>query len=224
MTQHMSPGPISRKHKYRFDETCIEITQLLKKKRFAYKAYIDDLSSNSKKDIWKSFCRKFQSKLRHMHDSWLSKKAEEIQEFADKNDMRFYDGIKEIYVPTSSGSSPLLSAEGTTLLTEKDMILGRWAEHFKIVLNRPSNINSEAVDRLPEVPVNKEMDEIPTLNEIERAIHFLSSGKAPGSDSIPAEIYKEDGKPLIDKLLELFNLTWDTYNLHSWSLPSLLSI
>ena len=66
------------------------------------------------------------------------------------------------------------------------MILGRWAEHSKSVLNHTSNINSEAIDRLPKVPVNEEMDEIPTLNEIKRTIRLLSSGKAPGSDSTPA--------------------------------------
>ena len=78
-------------------------------------------------------------KLRQMHDSWLSKKAEEIQGYADRNDMKnFYDGLKEIYGPTPSGSIPLLSADGSTLFTDKDMILGRWAKHFKSVLNRPS--------------------------------------------------------------------------------------
>ena len=45
-----------------------------------------------------------------MQDSWLSKKADEIQGFADKNDMKnFLRGLKEIYGPTTSGTSPLLN-------------------------------------------------------------------------------------------------------------------
>ena len=59
-----------------------------------------------------------------MQDSWLSKKAEEIQSFADRKDMKkFHDALKTIYGPKSSGATPLLSADGSTLLTDKDAIL-----------------------------------------------------------------------------------------------------
>ncbi|XP_069960323.1 RNA-directed DNA polymerase from mobile element jockey [Cherax quadricarinatus] len=36
----------------------------------------------------------------------------------------------------------------------------------------------------------------------------LSSGKAPGSDAIPAEVYKEGGMALVEKLHQLFQLVW----------------
>ena len=63
-------------------------------------------------------------KLRQMQDFWLSNKADEIQGYADRNDMKtFYDGLKEIYGPTTSGSSPLISADGSSLITDKDKIL-----------------------------------------------------------------------------------------------------
>ena len=55
-----------------------------------------------------------------------SKKAEEIQSFADRKDRKkFHDVLKTIYDPKSSGTTPLLSADGSTLLTDKDAILGR---------------------------------------------------------------------------------------------------
>ena len=85
-----------------------------------------------------------------MQDSWLSKKAEEIQSFADRKDMKkFHDALKKIYGPKSSGAASLLSADGSTLLTDKDDILKRWAEHFNSVLNRPSSVNDNAINRLP---------------------------------------------------------------------------
>ena len=85
-----------------------------------------------------------------MQDSWPSKKAEEIQSFADRKDMKkFHDAQKTIYGPKSSGATPLLSADGSTLLTDKDAILKRWAEHFNSVLNRPSSVNDNAINRLP---------------------------------------------------------------------------
>ena len=39
-------------------------------------------------------------------------------------------------------------------------------------------------------------------------IKLLSSGKAPGSDAIPAEIYKAGGPPVAEKLTELFHIMW----------------
>ena len=61
-----------------------------------------------------------------MQDSWLSKKAEEIQSLADRKDMKkFHDALKTIYGPKSSGTTPLLSADGSTLLTDKDAISGQ---------------------------------------------------------------------------------------------------
>ena len=129
-----------------------------------------------------------------MQDSWLRKKADEIQSFADRKDMKkFFDALKTVYGPQSSGTTPLLSADGTSLLTDKEAILKRWAEHFDGVLNRPSSINDEAINRLPQVECNPLLDELPTVSESVKAIKLLSSGKAPGSDAIPAEIYKSRG-------------------------------
>ena len=80
-----------------------------------------------------------------MQDSWLRKKADEIQSFADRKNMKtFFDALKTVYGPQSSGTTPLLSADGTSLLTDEETILKRLAEHFDGVLNPPSFINDEA--------------------------------------------------------------------------------
>ena len=80
------------------------------------------------------------------------KKADEIQSFADRKDMKkFFDAPKTVYGPHSSGTTPLLSADGTNLLTDKEAILKRCAEHVNVdgVLNRQSSINDEAINSLP---------------------------------------------------------------------------
>ena len=41
-----------------------------------------------------------------------------------------------------------------------------------------------------------------------KTIKLLSSGKAPGSDAIPAETYKAGGPPVAEKLTELFHIMW----------------
>ena len=71
-----------------------------------------------------------------------------------------------------------------------------------------SSINDEAINRLPQVECNPLLDELPTVSETVKAIKLLSSGKAPRSDAIPAEIYKAGAPPVAEKLTELFHITW----------------
>ena len=135
-----------------------------------------------------------------MQYSWLSKKAEKIQSFADRKDMKkFHDALKTIYGRKSSGATPLLIENGGTLLTDKDAILKRWAEHFNSVLKRPSSVNDNAINRLPQIECNVLLDEFPTVKETRKAIQHLFSGKAPGTDSIPAEVYKAGRLPMAEK-------------------------
>ena len=194
-------GPVSRKHQDWFDENDKEIQGLLEEKHQKHKAYLRNASSVSSKTAYSNICKTVQTRLRDMQDSWLSKKANEIQSFADRKDMKkFFDALKTIYDPQSSGTTPLLSADGTHLLTDKEAILKRRAEHFDGVLNLPSSINDEAINRLPQVECNPLLDELLTVSETVKAIKLLSSGKAPGSDAIPAEIYKAGGPPVAEKL------------------------
>ena len=121
---------------------------------------------------------------------------------------KFHDALKTIYGPKSSGASPILSADGSTLLTDKDAILKRFAEHFNSVLNRSSSVNDNAINRLPQIECIVLIDEFPTVTEKRKAIQHLSSGKAPGTDAIPAEVCKAGGLPMAEKLTELFQCMW----------------
>nr|VZI53680.1 unnamed protein product [Spirometra erinaceieuropaei] len=69
----------------------------------------------------------------------------------------------------------------------------RWAEHFRGVLNRPSTISDTAIARLPQLETNVDLDLPPFLHETIRTVQQLPSSKGPGSDAIPAEIYKHGG-------------------------------
>ena len=121
----------------------------------------------------------------------------------------FYDALKTLYGPQFEGTSPLLSADGSILFTGKNAILQRWAEHFDSTFNRESTINSKAINRMPQVPINTELAAPPTESKVSTAIKHLSRGKAPGSDSIPAEIYKAGGPVMTQTLTELFINMWE---------------
>ena len=76
------------------------------------------------------------------------------------------------------------------------------------MLNRPSSVNDNAINRLPQIGYNVLLDEFPTVTETRKAIQYLSSGKATGTDAIPAEVYKASGLPMAEKLTELFQCMW----------------
>ena len=62
-----------------------------------HKAHQDDTTSSvSKKAAYSIICETVQTKLRGMQDSWLRKKTEEIQSFADRKDMKkFHDPLNK---------------------------------------------------------------------------------------------------------------------------------
>ena len=101
--------------------TMMKFRGFLKKNTdFTRQAHQDDTSSVSKKAAYSNICKTVQTKLRDMQDSWLWTKTEEIQSFADRKDMKkFHDALKTIYGPKRSIATTFLSADGSTLITDK---------------------------------------------------------------------------------------------------------
>ena len=77
----------------------------------------------------------------------------------------FHDVLQTVFGPKSSEATPLLSADGSTLLTDKDAILKRWAERFNSVLNRPSTVSNNAINMLIQIECNPLLDDFPSVTE-----------------------------------------------------------
>ena len=54
-----------------------------------------------------------------------------------------------------------------------------------------------------------ELDEPPTKEDLSKAISHISSGKAPGLDGIPAEVFKCSVNQLLDNLHQLPCKCWE---------------
>ena len=63
----------------------------------------------------------------------------------------------------------------------------------------------EALALLDQYPVQEDMANPPTLEEYLAA---MKSGKTPGLDGIPAEIYKYGGTALHAQLLKFYHICW----------------
>nr|VZI47252.1 unnamed protein product [Spirometra erinaceieuropaei] len=185
-------GRAPRQHQDWFDDNDAAIRNLLAEMNRLHKAYVDHPIDANKAAFYRSR-RHLQKRLREMQDAWTARKAEHIQ---------------AVYGPPTKCTAPLLSVDGNILLTEKTQILQRWADHFRSVLNRPSAISDDAIARLPQVETNVDLDLPPSLQETIRAVQQTSRGKSPGSDAIPAEIYKHGGPQLMEHLTALFQEMW----------------
>ncbi|KAK2193851.1 hypothetical protein NP493_5g15073 [Ridgeia piscesae] len=104
-------------------------------------------------------------------------------------------------------------------------VVARWSEHFQKLLNVPGDINHEALDNIPQRITKTSLDEIPTMDEMARAIACLKGGKAPGGDGIPAEVWKHGGGNLFSRLHQLITNAWKVGSLpQAWKDASIVTI
>ena len=195
-----------RKHQDWFNDNDDEIKELIRDKNSLIQAHCSDPSSTAKADALRACKGELQKKLRTMKNDWFEERVRETQKYADTNNTRkFFESLRAVFGPSRSGTTPLLASDDSTRIIELNAIIQRWAEHFGGVLNRPSNINTESIDRLPQTPINAALAKPFTADETRTATNQMSFNKSPGVDSIPAEVYAFGGEKLIEKLTEMFN-------------------
>ena len=190
------------------DENDAEISSLLEERRRAHDAFLSQQTRNQKLRYTQAKS-KLQKKLREIQNAWWDKKADELQQLADENSSKgFFAAIKQVYGPQKTAVAPIRDAEGSQMLTEKPAIVSRWREYFSDLLNCPATAREEALASVDQYPVQEDMANPPTLEEILAAIKSIKSGKTPGLDGIPAEIYKYGGTALHAQLLKFYRSCW----------------
>ncbi|VDL96412.1 unnamed protein product [Schistocephalus solidus] len=116
-----------RQHQDWFDDNDADISNLLAEKNELHKTYMDFRADATKAAFFRCHCL-VRQRLREMQDAWMIRKAEEIQEYAERNEIiNFFKAIKAIYGPCIKGTAPLLSSDDTTLLTQKPQLLKPWS-------------------------------------------------------------------------------------------------
>ncbi|BHF74992.1 hypothetical protein SprV_0501808500 [Sparganum proliferum] len=124
-------------------------SNLLAEKNRLQEAYLDRPTDERKATFYQC-CRLAQQGLREIHDAWKPCKAEEIQDSTERNEAKnFIAAIRAVYGPPTERTTLLLSFHRSTLLTEKSLILKRWAEHFRNVINCSPPKNADAAIDAP---------------------------------------------------------------------------
>jgi hypothetical protein len=107
-------------------------------------------------------------------------------------------------------------AKNGALLTNKNQLLARWKEHFEEHLSEGSE--SEQPTRPVDLRDDGVYIDLPSREEIERALKYFKNNKAAGADSIAAELLKNGGPNLVDALHAVIQQAYTSKTLpRSWT-------
>ncbi|XP_047489149.1 uncharacterized protein LOC125039353 [Penaeus chinensis] len=150
-----------------------------------------------------------QQTARHCANTYWLNLCSRIQLAADVGDASgMYEGIKKATGPAPSKSAPLKTKTGD-VITDQGKQLKRWVEHYLELYAMQNVVTDAALADTPDLPVTEELDALPTKEELSKAISNLSSGKAPGIDSIPAEVLNSGKPALLEPLHTLLCKCWE---------------
>ena len=191
---------MERRHQDWFDDNATDIRSLIHDKNAAHDALLRNPASRTLRERFSSKRATVQRKLRWMENNWWAEKAAQIQSYANINDTKsFYEALKAVYGPIRFSLHPVRSIDGD-LIKNKELILKRWAEYLQNLLNMVHTTDPGFLDDLPTLPIIPKHDDLPSFDEVERAILRLKDNKAVGHDNIPAEVIKYAGCALHRRL------------------------
>ena len=93
------------------------------------------------------------------------------------------------HTATKTKTAPLKSKTGE-VITDQCKQLERWVEHYLELYATQNVVTDAALDTLHDLEVMEELNDLPTMEEVGKAIDCLSSGKTLWKDSIPPEVLK----------------------------------
>ena len=101
---------------------------------------------------------------------------------------RIHEGIKKATGTPTSKVIPLKAKTGETI-SDWSQQLDRLVEHYLELCATQNEVSRSKLDSVPDMPIMEELDVLPTIEKLDKAINVLVSGKAR-ADSIPPETLK----------------------------------
>ena len=141
---------------------------------------------------------------------WIEDIASKAEEASKKQHMKTLYGLTKTLCNERPRQSNSVMDKRGNLINGKKAEQERWTEYFKEVLNREDPINP--ITEEEEVELKDMIEEIdtqePTPGEVREVIKGLQNGKAPGIDSITAELLKADIEFSTQKVHQLLQKIW----------------
>ena len=186
-----------------FDEECREVTEVKNK---AYVKMQQRSYTRASTDKYQEAQRKEKQIHKRKKKQYEKERAERLEELGQQNQTRkFYRDINNLRKDFKPKLTVCKSRNGD-ILTEKGDILNRWKDHFCELLNSMEQDKGTSVKQ--DYKDKNEEDITPTVEEVEMAVQKLRNYKAPGTDNIPAELFKNGGNELVKHLHTIIKEIW----------------
>ena len=190
-----------------FEASAPVLLPLIEKKRTALLAHINAPSNITQNQLRDSKST-LQREARRCANIYWEHLCTDIQTASDMGDIRrMYEKIRVALGPQPSKVAPLKSLNGENI-TDKHKQMDRWVEHYSQLYSKERHLDQNAENLIPQHPIMQELDAEPTQEELCKAIEYLSNGKSPGKDNIPAEILKENKEIVLPYIYKLLLICW----------------
>jgi len=180
-----------------------KVFELADKRREVKASGLDDSDKVRK---YRELNRRIQHQTRQDKNDYISQKCMEIEKHSAANNTR--DMFKNIKSLTKKATPKLnvLKDENGNILTEEEDIKARWKEYCGKLYASKEVEEETDIERSIEDEHMLELDIL--YSEVKEAMNHLRTGKAPGIDNIPAELFKESGEEGIQVMHSLCNKIW----------------
>ena len=99
--------------------------------------------------------------------------------------------------------------EDGALTQGAEQVTSRWYQHFKSILNIPSEFRDEVINAMPLLPPVLELDCPPTEEELSEALAKMKKRKSGGKSGILPELILYGGPELWDRMVRLMKQVWE---------------
>ena len=203
-----------------------EVKQVVAEKRKAFESWLRDGNEQTRGryiEKKREVKRKVREVKRRSDDRW----GRSVTENFAQNKKMFWKEVKELRGEGGKREETVRDLNGQ-MLTEREAVNRRWAEHFRELLNHEDNREARitAVAFEQGAPRMGRMNNAPvTKGEVEEALRVMRTGKAAGLDGIPAECLKKGGGAVVEWLVRLFNICFEAGEVPAdWRMAAIVPI
>ena len=190
-----------------------ELSVLRSKLRKACKDWLRNKSNRVLKQEFVRVQHNFDRAVRSKKRKYIKWNKLQLLLKQKKNVKQFWRDIKKLGISANSKDSQIplqVQLEDGNMSSERDVVLSKWMECFKALLNRDSsksNVHPSPKTRIDVIPDSDQLNEPITREEVIQALKMAPTNKAVGIDSIDPSYLQH--KSIINFLVYLFNYCFE---------------